>query len=42
MRRWKAGFYLRSKSACVPPEFAVVRRSAVVRIGAGRRCSPGA
>jgi hypothetical protein len=35
------GFYLRSKSACVPLEFAVGRRSAVVRIGVGRRCSPG-
>lgn len=35
------GFYLRSKSACVPLEFAVGGRSAAVRIGVGRRCSQG-
>src|SRR5258707_7852723 len=34
------GFYLRSSSACVPLVFAVGRRSAVVRVGVGRRCGP--
>jgi len=38
---WNAypgGLYLRSRSACVPLVFAVGRRSAVVRVGVGRRC----
>jgi hypothetical protein len=38
---WNAyagGFYLRSSSACVPLVLAVGRRSAVVRVGVGRRC----
>lgn len=38
---WNAyagGFYLRSSSACVPLIFDVGHRSAVVRIGVGRRC----
>jgi hypothetical protein len=38
---WNAyagGFYLRSSSACVPLVFAVGRRSAMVRVGVGRRC----
>ncbi len=38
---WNAyagGFYLRSRSACVPLRFAVGRRSATVRFGLGRRC----
>jgi hypothetical protein len=35
---YAGGFYLRSSSACVPLVFAVGRRSAVVRVGVGRRC----
>jgi hypothetical protein len=35
---YAGGFYLRSRSACVPLVFAVGRRSAVVRVGVGRRC----
>jgi hypothetical protein len=38
---WNAyagGFYLRSSSACVPLVVTVGRRSAVVRVGVGRRC----
>jgi hypothetical protein len=35
---YAGGFYLRSRSACVPLAFAVGRRSAVVRVGVGRRC----
>jgi hypothetical protein len=37
---YAGGFYLRSKAACVPLEFAVGRRSAVVHVGVGRRCGP--
>jgi hypothetical protein len=40
-KAWNAyagGFYLRSRSACVPLVFRVGRRSAVVRFGLGRRC----
>jgi hypothetical protein len=37
---YAGGFYLRSSSACVPLVFAVGRRSAVVRVGVGRRCGP--
>jgi hypothetical protein len=36
---YAGGFYLRSRSACVPLVFGVGRRSAVVRVGVGRRCS---
>src|SRR5215470_3608123 len=32
------GFYLRSKSACVPLVIGVGRHIAVVRVGVGRRC----
>jgi hypothetical protein len=42
-KRWNAyagGFYLRSRSACVPLRFRVGARSATVRFGLGRRC-PG-
>jgi len=34
----RRGFYLRSRSACVPLVVGVGRRSAVVRVGVGRRC----
>ena len=37
---YAGGFYLRSSSACVPLVFAVGQRSAVVRVGVGRRCGP--
>jgi hypothetical protein len=37
---YAGGFYLRSRSACVPLLLAVGRRSAVVRVGVGRRCGP--
>jgi hypothetical protein len=37
---YAGGFYLRSRSACVPLVLAVGRRSAVVHIGVGRRCGP--
>ena len=40
---WNAyagGFYLRSRSACVPLVFRVGRRSATVRFGLGRRYGP--
>jgi hypothetical protein len=37
---YAGGFYLRSASACVPLVFAVGRRSAVARVGVGRRCGP--
>ena len=37
---YAGGFYLRSSSACVPLVLAVGRRSAVVRVGVGRRCGP--
>ena len=37
---YAGGIYLRSSSACVPLVFAVGRRSAVVRVGVGRRCGP--
>jgi hypothetical protein len=39
---WNAyagGFYLRSRSACVPLVLRVGRRSATVRFGVGRRCA---
>ena len=39
--RWDGypgGFYLRSRSACVPLVFTVGRRTALVRVGVGRRC----
>jgi hypothetical protein len=35
---YAGGFYLRSRSACVPLVFGAGRRSAVVRVGVGRRC----
>ena len=35
---YPGGFYLRSRSACVPLVFGLGRRSAVVRVGVGRRC----
>jgi len=35
---YAGGFYLRSRSACVPLVLGVGRRSAVVRVGVGRRC----
>lgn len=35
---YPGGFYLRSRSACVPLVFAVGRRSAVIRVSVGRRC----
>ena|SRR5215472_8523477 len=35
---YPGGFYLRSRSACVPLVFGVGRRSEVVRVGVGRRC----
>ena len=37
---YAGGFYLRSSSACVPLVFGLGRRSAVVRVGVGRRCGP--
>jgi hypothetical protein len=37
---YAGGFYLRSSSACVPLVFRVGDRSAVVRVGVGRRCGP--
>jgi len=36
------GFYLRSRSACVPLVIGVGRRSAVVWVGVGRRCGTDA
>jgi hypothetical protein len=38
---WNAyagGFYLRSRSACVPLRFSVAGRSSIVRFGLGRAC----
>jgi len=35
---YAGGFYLRSKSACVPLVLRVGKRSEVVRFGIGRRC----
>jgi hypothetical protein len=35
---YAGGFFLRSRSACVPLTFRVGRRSATVRFGIGRRC----
>lgn len=35
---YAGGFYLRSRSACVPLIFRVASRSATVRFGVGRRC----
>lgn len=35
---YAGGFYIRSRSACVPLTFRVGRRSATVRFGVGRRC----
>jgi hypothetical protein len=40
-RRWNAyagGFFLRSRSACVPLTFEVGHRRSTVRFGVGRRC----
>jgi hypothetical protein len=37
---YSGGFYLRSRSACVPLIFRVGTRSATVRFGVGRRCGP--
>jgi hypothetical protein len=40
-KTWNAyagGFYLRSRTACVPLIFRAGRRTAVVRFGVGRRC----
>jgi hypothetical protein len=39
-RAYSGGFYLRSRSACVPLIFRVGPRSATVRFGLGQRCSP--
>lgn len=36
---YAGGFYLRSRSACLPLIFRVRRRSATVRFGIGRRCA---
>ena len=36
---YAGGFYLRSRSACVPLVFRVGRQSATVRFGVGRRCA---
>ena len=36
---YSGGFYLRSRSACVPLTFRVGGRSATVRFGVGRRCA---
>lgn len=35
---YTGGFYLRSRSACVPLVFQVQRRTATVRFGVGRHC----
>jgi hypothetical protein len=35
---YAGGFYLRSRSACVPPIFRVGHRAETVRFGIGRRC----
>jgi hypothetical protein len=35
---YSGGFYLRSRSACVPLLFRVGGRSAILRFGVGRRC----
>ena len=35
---YSGGFYLRSRSACVPLNFRVGQRSRIVRFGIGRRC----
>lgn len=43
-KQWNAyagGFYLRSRSACVPVIFRVGGRSAIVRFGVGRSCGTG-
>ncbi len=36
---YAGGFYLRSRSACVPLNFRVGRRSATIRFGLGRPCT---
>jgi hypothetical protein len=36
---YAGGFFLRSRSACVPLTFRIGNRSATVRFGIGRRCS---
>ena len=36
---YTGGFYLRSRSACVPLMFRVGDRSATVRFGVGKRCA---
>ena len=38
-RAYSGGFYLRSRSACVPLTFRVGRRTALVRFGVGQRCN---
>ncbi len=35
---YSGGFYLRSRSACVPLHFQVGQRSAILRFGVGQRC----
>jgi hypothetical protein len=37
-RAYAGGFYLKTRSACVPLTFRVGARSATVRFGLGRRC----
>ncbi|MET0562297.1 MAG: hypothetical protein ABW114_02505, partial [Gaiellaceae bacterium] len=37
-RAYAGGFYLRSRSCCVPLVFRVGARAATVRFGVGRRC----
>ncbi len=37
-RAYAGGFYLKSRSACVPLVFSVGKRSATVRFGLGRAC----
>jgi hypothetical protein len=39
-RAYSGGFYLRSRSACVPLVFRVGKRTATVRFGVGQRCNP--
>jgi len=36
---YSGGFYLRSRSACVPLTFRVGNRTATVRFGVGKRCT---
>jgi hypothetical protein len=37
---YAGGFFLRSRSACIPLIFRVGKRSATVRFGLGQRCHP--